>query len=138
MRVKPKTQPVVVLGVTGSIAAYKAADICSQLVKAGCAVRVVLTADAQKFITPLPFKTLFHELAHQMLYVRGDAQFNESFAVALEQVLDAAHVQARAGADGAALVPHRLVAVGTEERHVLGHRAGDGRHAALCRGLAGY
>lgn len=48
----------VVLGVTGSIAAYKAADLTSLLNKAGCDVRVVLTTDAQKFITPLPFKTL--------------------------------------------------------------------------------
>ena len=50
--------PTVVLGVTGSIAAYKAADLASCLVKGGCAVHVVLTRDAQKFITPLPFKTL--------------------------------------------------------------------------------
>ena len=48
----------IVLGVTGSIAAPKAADLTSQLTKAGCAVRVVMTADAQRFITPLPFKTL--------------------------------------------------------------------------------
>lgn len=48
----------VVLGVTGSIAAYKAAELASQLVKAGCEVRVVMTADALRFITPLPFKTL--------------------------------------------------------------------------------
>lgn len=48
----------IVLGVTGSIAAHKAADLASQLTKAGCAVRVVMTADAQKFITPLPFETL--------------------------------------------------------------------------------
>ena len=48
----------VVLGVTGSIAAYKAADLASLLVRAGCDVRVVMTADAQRFITPLPFKTL--------------------------------------------------------------------------------
>jgi phosphopantothenoylcysteine synthetase/decarboxylase len=48
----------VVLGVTGSIAAYKAADIASKLVKAGCATHVVMTADAQRFITPLVFKTL--------------------------------------------------------------------------------
>ena len=68
MRAKPKAQPVVVLGVTGSIAAYKAVDICSQLVKAGCAVRVVLTADAQKFITPLPFKTLSRHAVVTDLY----------------------------------------------------------------------
>jgi len=48
----------IVLGVTGSIAAYKAADLTSQLTKQGCAVHVVMTADAQRFITPLPFKTL--------------------------------------------------------------------------------
>jgi phosphopantothenoylcysteine decarboxylase len=48
----------IVLGVTGSIAAYKAAELTSQLTKAGAAVNVVLTADAQKFITPLAFKTL--------------------------------------------------------------------------------
>jgi phosphopantothenoylcysteine decarboxylase len=48
----------IVLGVTGSIAAYKAAELASQLVKQGCDVRVVMTADALRFITPLPFKTL--------------------------------------------------------------------------------
>lgn len=48
----------VVLGVTGSIAAHKAADIASQLTKRGCDVHVVMTGDAQRFVTPLPFKTL--------------------------------------------------------------------------------
>ena len=48
----------IVLGVTGSIAAYKAAELTSQLVKQGFDVRVVLTADALRFITPLAFKTL--------------------------------------------------------------------------------
>jgi phosphopantothenoylcysteine synthetase/decarboxylase len=49
---------LVVLGVTGSIAAHKAADLASLLTKAGCEVRVVMTRDALRFITPLPFKTL--------------------------------------------------------------------------------
>jgi phosphopantothenoylcysteine decarboxylase len=48
----------VVLGVTGSIAAHRAVDLASLLVKAGCAVHVVMTADAQRFVTPLAFKTL--------------------------------------------------------------------------------
>jgi len=48
----------IVLGVTGSIAAHRAADLASLLTKAGHDVRVVMTADAQRFITPLPFKTL--------------------------------------------------------------------------------
>ena len=49
---------VIVLGVTGSIAAHKAVDIASQLTKAGHSVHVVMTADALRFVTPLPFKTL--------------------------------------------------------------------------------
>lgn len=53
-----KAKPKIVLGVTGSIAAYKAADLTSQLAKADCDIQVVMTADALKFITPLPFKTL--------------------------------------------------------------------------------
>jgi phosphopantothenoylcysteine decarboxylase len=52
------TAKKIILGVTGSIAAHKAVDLASLLTKAGCDVRVVMTADAQRFITPLPFKTL--------------------------------------------------------------------------------
>lgn len=48
----------IVLGVTGSIAAHKAIDLASQLTRQGHAVHVVLTADAQRFVTALPFKTL--------------------------------------------------------------------------------
>jgi phosphopantothenoylcysteine decarboxylase len=47
-----------VLGVTGSIAAHKSADLASLLTRQGCDLRVVMTADALRFITPLPFKTL--------------------------------------------------------------------------------
>ena len=46
------------MGVTGSIAAYKAAELASQLTKQDCDVHVVMTADALRFITPLAFKTL--------------------------------------------------------------------------------
>jgi phosphopantothenoylcysteine decarboxylase len=52
------TQKMIVLGVTGSIAAHKAADLASQLTKEECDVNVVMTSDAQEFISPLPFKTL--------------------------------------------------------------------------------
>jgi phosphopantothenoylcysteine synthetase/decarboxylase len=48
----------IVLGVTGSIAAHKAADLASLLTKKDYDVHVVMTADAQQFITALPFKTL--------------------------------------------------------------------------------
>jgi phosphopantothenoylcysteine decarboxylase len=48
----------IILGVTGSIAAYKAADIASQLVKLEHQVTCVLTKEALEFITPLTLKTL--------------------------------------------------------------------------------
>ncbi|MCK5242872.1 bifunctional phosphopantothenoylcysteine decarboxylase/phosphopantothenate--cysteine ligase CoaBC [bacterium] len=48
----------IVLGITGSIAAYKAADLARQLVKAGAEVTVVMTENACRFITPLTFRTL--------------------------------------------------------------------------------
>jgi phosphopantothenoylcysteine synthetase/decarboxylase len=51
----PKT---VVLGVTGSIAAYKSAELASLLVKQGHNVFVVMTRDAAEFITPLTLQTL--------------------------------------------------------------------------------
>jgi phosphopantothenoylcysteine synthetase/decarboxylase len=48
----------IIIGVTGSIAAYKAADLASQLTKLGAEVHPVMTAAAQKFITPLTLQTL--------------------------------------------------------------------------------
>ncbi len=48
----------IVLGVTGSIAAYKAAELASLLTKQACDVHVVMTADALRFITAVSFKTL--------------------------------------------------------------------------------
>jgi phosphopantothenoylcysteine synthetase/decarboxylase len=58
VKISMSREKQIVLGVTGSIAAHKAADLASLLTKAKCDVRVVMTADAQHFITPLPFKTL--------------------------------------------------------------------------------
>jgi phosphopantothenoylcysteine decarboxylase / phosphopantothenate---cysteine ligase len=48
----------VVLGVSGSIAAYKAADLTSKLVQAGAVVDVILTDAAQQFVTPFTFRSL--------------------------------------------------------------------------------
>ncbi len=48
----------IVLGITGSIAAYKAADLASQLVKQGHEVHAILTRSATEFITPLTLQTL--------------------------------------------------------------------------------
>jgi phosphopantothenoylcysteine decarboxylase / phosphopantothenate---cysteine ligase len=48
----------IVLGVTGGIAAYKAAALCSKLTQAGADVRVIMTDSALKFISPLTFQAL--------------------------------------------------------------------------------
>jgi len=48
----------IVLGVTGSIAAYKAAEIARYFLKRGCVVRVVMTDSAEKFISPLTFESI--------------------------------------------------------------------------------
>ena len=58
----------IVLGVTGSVAAHKAADLASLLTRQKCHVHVVMTADAQRFITPLPFKVLTRQPVVTDLY----------------------------------------------------------------------
>ncbi len=58
---EPSTTPVVVLGVTGGIAVYKACDLARELMRRGCRVKVVMTAAAQRFVTPLTFRTLTGE-----------------------------------------------------------------------------
>ena len=52
------TNKTVVLGITGSIAAYKAADIASRLTQAGARVEVIMTQSAAKFIAPLTLRSL--------------------------------------------------------------------------------
>ncbi len=53
---------------TGSIAAYKAADLVSRLTKSGHEVHVVMTKDAQEFITPLTLQTLSRQPVTTDLY----------------------------------------------------------------------
>lgn len=52
------TGKTVVLGITGSIAAYKMANVASMLSKQHCDVQVIMTKNATQFITPLTFETL--------------------------------------------------------------------------------
>ena len=53
-----KKQKTVIVGVTGSIAAFKAAELVSKLSKLGHEVFVAMTHGAQEFVTPLTFQTL--------------------------------------------------------------------------------
>jgi len=60
----------VLLGVTGGIAAYKAAALASRLVQAGAILDVVLTADAQRFIGAATFAALARRPVHTSLWER--------------------------------------------------------------------
>ncbi len=62
----------IVLGVTGSIAAYKAADLASQLTKAGHEVTCVLTKAAAEFVTPLTLATLSRRPVVQDLFAEKE------------------------------------------------------------------
>jgi len=66
-----------VLGVTGSIASYKAADITSRLVQAGAEVDVALTRSACEFITPLTFRALTGRQPYAGLFAL-DAPYGEA------------------------------------------------------------
>ena len=52
------TNKTIILGVTGGIAAYKAADLASKLTQAGAKVRVIMTKSAQELVSPLTFESL--------------------------------------------------------------------------------
>jgi phosphopantothenoylcysteine decarboxylase/phosphopantothenate--cysteine ligase len=53
--------PVIVLGVTGGIAAYKSCEIARELMRAGARVKVVMTPASKRFVTPLTFRSLTGE-----------------------------------------------------------------------------
>ncbi len=57
----PEHTPVVVLGVTGGIGAYKACELARELMRRGMRVKTVMTSAAQRFVTPLTFRTLTGE-----------------------------------------------------------------------------
>ena len=57
----------ILLGVTGGIAAYKAAELCRQLSKCGAEIRVVMTQGACEFITPLTMQALSGNEVHTSL-----------------------------------------------------------------------
>ena len=119
----------IVLGVTGSIAAYKAADLTSKLVQQGALVDVVMSESAVNFVTPLTFRSLTHRpVLHQLFDPASDAGIEH---VALAENCDAivvapatANVMAKA-ANGLAddLLTCMLLAT---RRHVVLAPAMDG------------
>lgn len=67
----------ILLGVTGSIAAYKAADLASKLTQAGAQVDVILSGAAEKFVTPLTFQSVTGRRA----YTDADLWGNEAHII---------------------------------------------------------
>jgi len=68
------TNKRIILGVTGSIAAYKAADLASKLTQAGAQMDVILSNAAEKFVTPLTFQSVTGRRA----YTDADLWGNEA------------------------------------------------------------
>lgn len=62
----------IVLGVSGGIAAYKAAALTSKLTQAGAEVRVILTRNAAKFVQPLTFQALSHQPVYSDIFDEPD------------------------------------------------------------------
>lgn len=82
----------IVLGVTGSIAAHKAIDLASMLTRDGFAVHVVMTKDAQRFVSSLPFKTMSRRAVITDLYDE-------------EEGWKPAHIEVADGADALVVAP---------------------------------
>ncbi len=76
----------VILGVTGSIAAYKACEITSSLTKAAVNVVVVMTEPAQRFVTPLTFRTLSKNEVITSLF--GQPEVHDPYHVSLADRAD--------------------------------------------------
>ncbi len=62
------TNKKIVLGVTGGIAVYKAADLVSKLKKQNANVEVIMTSNAMEFVTPLTFQTMSNNIVHSDMF----------------------------------------------------------------------
>lgn len=80
----------VLVGVTGGIAAFKAAALVSALVQRGCRVSVAMTPGATRFVTPLTFEALSGQPVQTDAFVAVDASDPQHIATA--RLLDAAIV----------------------------------------------
>jgi len=76
----------IILGVTGSVAAYKAVELAGKLTQAGAKVEVVMTGSAQKFVTPLTFRSITGRKA--MTDVFEDASEHGVWHVAMGEAAD--------------------------------------------------
>ena len=96
-------KPKVLIGITGGIAAYKAADIVSQLVQAECDVRVTMTPSATKFVAPLTFAALTQQKVITSL-------FPDTSAGGMDVIYP--HLYPATEADAFAVIPATANAIG--------------------------
>lgn len=73
----------IVLGITGSIAAYKACVLIRELIKAGAEVQAVMTHSAKEFITPLTISTLTHKPVISEFFDRRDGSWHSHVDIGL-------------------------------------------------------
>src|SRR5664279_2196672 len=73
-----------ILGVTGGIAAYKAAEVARSMMERGLTVQVVMTAGAQEFVRPLTFAALTGQKVITTLF--GTASAEETLSSSVEHI----------------------------------------------------
>lgn len=107
----------ILLGVTGSIAAFKACHLASDWTKAGNEVRVIETAAAEQFVTPLTFTSLTHAQTRTAMFpnitassIQGDVISNPSSPASINHIADAAWADALVIAPASADIIARIAA----------------------------
>ena len=96
-------KPKILIGISGGIAAYKAADVVSQLVKANCDVRVAMSQSATRFVAPLTFSALTQQKVITSV-------FPDSTAGGLDVIYP--HLYPASEADAFAVIPATANAIG--------------------------
>jgi len=154
----------ILLGITGSISAYKSADLCRLLVKEGATVRVVMTPSATEFISPLTLSTLskntvFHTMVSEdetwnnhvelglwadlLLIAPASANTIAHFAIGIcESLLDAVYLSARCPVMMAPAMDHDMyLHASTQENLTVlktrGHQIVGPAQGELASGLIG-
>jgi phosphopantothenoylcysteine decarboxylase/phosphopantothenate--cysteine ligase len=77
----------IVIGVTGSIAAYKAAEITSQLKQKGCDIYVIMTKNAMEFVGPATFRSLTGNIVLTEMFPK-DNTFSPTLHISLAEWMD--------------------------------------------------
>lgn len=107
----------ILLGVTGSIAAFKACHLASDWTKAGHKVRVIETVAAEQFVTPLTFASLTHTQTRTTMFpnvtaaaIQGDVTSNPTVPASINHIADAAWADALVIAPASADIIARIAA----------------------------